>query len=370
MRPSILTVNAGSSSLRFAIYEAGEEPRLCSSGKVDRIDPNGFAGATDALQDWLGRQPSARSIVAVGHRVVHGMKRSEPERVTARLLKDLRRIRAYDPDHLPNEITLIETLLRHYPEWMPVACFDTAFHHAMPSAARLLPLPRRYIDKGIVRYGFHGLSYSYLMEELRRLDPRAANGRLILAHLGNGASIAAVHRGKPMDTSMSFTSAAGLVMGTRAGDIDPGLLRFFMRTGGMSVERFDEMITRKSGLLGLSGTTADVRDLLAKENHDPHAAEALEVFCYQARKWIGSFAAVLGGIDTLVFTAGIGENAPEIRRRICQGLGFLGIELDQRRNTRNAAVISRNESRVTVRVIRTNEEIVIARYVSRMLRKG
>jgi acetate kinase len=249
-----------------------------------------------------------------------------------------------------------------------VACFDTAFHRTMPRVAKLLPIPRRYTTRGMQRYGFHGLSYAYLMEELARLgDPTARKGRVILAHLGNGASLAAVRDGKSMDTSMGFTPAAGLVMSTRSGDLDPGLLSFLSRTRKMTSWQFEQMVNHQSGLLGVSETSSDMRDLLAREGRDVRAAEAVALFCYQAKKWIGSFAAALGGVDTLVFSAGIGENCPPVRRRICAGLGFLGIELNPARNRKNAPRISSAASRVTVRVIHTDEERMIARSVTRLL---
>jgi acetate kinase len=240
----------------------------------------------------------------------------------------------------------------------------------MPRVARLLPIPRRYAAKGVERYGFHGLSYAYLMEELRRLDPAAAKGRLILAHLGNGASLAAVRSGKSIDTSMGFTPAAGLVMSTRTGDLDPGLLYYLARTERMTAARLQRMVNHESGLLGVSGTSSDLRDLLAREGGDVRAAEAVALFCYQARKWIGSFAAALGGLDTLVFTGGTGENAPLVRERICDELGFLGIELDPKRNAKNAPLISPDSGRVKVRVIRTDEELMIAKSVTRLLNLG
>jgi acetate kinase len=248
-----------------------------------------------------------------------------------------------------------------------VACFDTAFHRRMPGIARLLPIPRRYAARGVERYGFHGISYSYLIEVLRRIDPAAANGRVILAHLGSGASLCAVRDGMSLDTSMGFTPASGLVMATRTGDLDPGIAYYLARTAGVSPARFQRIVNHESGLLGVSGVSADLRDLLARPRHDRRAAAAVELFCYQVTKWIGSFAAVLGGLDTLVFSAGIGENAPLIRRQICTGLGFLGIELDASRNAANAAVISSPKGRVRVRVIPTDEELMIARLASRAL---
>jgi len=251
-----------------------------------------------------------------------------------------------------------------------VACFDTAFHQTMPRVARLLPIPRRFDTKGIQRYGFHGLSYAYLMEELVRLgDPAAAHGRVILAHLGNGASLAAVHDGKSIDTSMGFTPTAGLVMSTRSGDLDPGLAPYLERTEHLTTQQFYKMVNHESGLLGISETSSDMRDLLAQEAKDIRAAEAVTLFCYQAKKWIGSFAAVLGGLDTLVFAGGIGENCPAIRTRICDGLGFLGIDLHDERNAETAAVISLDSAQVKVRVIRTDEELMIARSVTRLLKR-
>jgi acetate kinase len=390
--PCILTINGGSSSVRFAVYEAGATPRRRLDGKIDRIglsgtnlavnDPAGkpqvprrlaaadHRSAVRFLLDWLEAQPVFASVKAAGHRVVHGMKHSEPERVTPKLLAELHRLTPYDPDHLPREIGLIEALQRRHPELPQVACFDTAFHRTMPRVAKLLPIPRRYAAKGVERYGFHGLSYSYLMEELGRLDPAAIKGRVILAHLGNGASLAAVRNGKSIDTSMGFTPTAGLVMSTRTGDLDPGLVYFLARTERMTAAQFQRMVNHESGLLGVSGTSSDLRDLLAHEAADVRAAEAVALFCYQAKKRIGSFAAALGGLDTLVFAAGIGEHAPLIRQRICDGLGFLGIELNQKRNAKNAPLISPDAGRVKVRVIRTDEELMIARSVTRVLNLG
>jgi acetate kinase len=321
----------------------------------------------NSLIDWLEKQDVFASIQSVGHRVVHGMNHNQPEIVTQELLDDLHRISPYDPDHLPREIELIETFRRRHPKLLQVACFDTAFHHTMPRVSKLLPIPRCFDAKGIRCYGFHGLSYSYLMEELGRLgDSTAKTGRVILAHLGNGASMAAVLDGRSIDTSMSFTPVSGLVMGTRSGDLDPSLVSYLARTERMSTKQFYEMINHKSGLLGVSETSSDMRDLLAHEAHDVRAAEAVALFCYHAKKWIGSFASVLGGLDTLVFAGGIGENAPAVRARICEGLGFLGIELDEARNTKNAPVISEAGGRVKVHVIRTNEELMIARSVCRI----
>jgi acetate kinase len=301
------------------------------------------------------------------------MKHTQPEVVTQDLLDELDRISTYDPVHLPGEIELMEAFRKQYPKLTQVACFDTAFHRAMPRVAKLLPIPLRYEEMGVERYGFHGLSYAYLMEELKRLDPDAAKGRVILAHLGNGASLAAVLGGKSIDTSMSFTPASGMMMSTRSGDLDPRLVNFLAKTGEMSPAQFDHLANHESGLLGISGTGSDMRDLLDLldlEKPDDRAAKAVELFCYQAKKLIGSFAAALGGLDALVFSGGIGENAPVIRERICEGLGFLGVELDSSRNAKSEGLISPDARQVAVRVIRTDEELMIARSVGRVLGLG
>ncbi len=387
---NILTINAGSSSIRFALFDCAGRPIRVLDGKMERIGSpdaclsvrtvGGAAtqidvqaargrGAVDSLLEWL--QGSAVAAPdAVGHRVVHGMLHTAPERVTAELLAELRRITPYDPEHLPRELELIEALQRVYSKVPHVACFDTAFHRSMPAVATQLPIPRRYAHKGVQRYGFHGLSYTFLMQELTRIaGPVAASGRVILAHLGSGASLAAVQGGRCIDTSMGFTPAAGLVMGTRSGDLDPGLMSFLALSESMNAEQFQTMVNHESGLLGVSETSADVRDLLERELADSRAREALALFCYQAKKWIGSFAAVLGGVDTLVFAGGIGENAAPLRRRICDGLQFLGIEIDELKNQRNAPQISPDTAAVAVRVIHTDEEIIIADLTATLLGK-
>jgi acetate kinase len=390
---SILTINGGSSSIKFAEYQLGHPLNRILHGTVDRIgmsgtnltfhltganhqdtrllDASDHKSAATFLSNWFEEQESFASVQAVGHRVVHGMQHTAPELVTPELLDELHRISPYDPDHLPSEIELIEVFRQRHPKLPQVACFDTAFHRTMPRVAKLLPIPRCYDAKGVQRYGFHGLSYAYLMEELARLgDPAATTGHVILAHLGNGASMAAVRDGKSIDTSMGFTPTAGLVMSTRSGDLDPGLAPYLARTELMTTQQFYEMVNHKSGLLGVSQISSDMRDLLAQEGHDIRAAEAVALFCYQAKKWIGAFAAALGGLDTFVFAGGIGENAPLIRARICDGLGFLGIALSESRNAETAGVISTDASRATVRVIRTDEDLMIARSVCRILGLG
>ncbi len=386
----ILTMNGGSSSIKFALYEAREIPTRLLQGKIDRIglkdttltfhhekedqqdtlkvDAPDHPSAANFLMNWLEKQGRFSAVKVVGHRVVHGMNHTAPAFITPELLEELHRITPYDPDHLPDEIELIETISQRHPKLTQVACFDTTFHSTMPHVAQLLPIPRRFEAKWIMRYGFHGLSYSYLMEELARVaGTKAAQGRVILAHLGSGASMAAVHKGRSMDTSMGFTPAGGLMMGTRPGDLDPGVAWYLMRSENLTPKQFNTLINHESGLLGVSETSSDMHDLLGSQTTDIRAAEAVELFCYQAKKWIGAFAAALGGLDTLVFSGGMGENAPEIRARICNGLEFLGIEIDEKQNKTNALVISTDKGRTAVYVIPTDEEWMIAKTCGQML---
>ena len=392
--PRILTINGGSSSIKFALFEAGDSLQRILDGRIERIGlpeatlrvkgvnpADNFSRlvaapdhtvAVGALMDWIAERSGSDELSAVGHRVVHGgPKYYKPQRITAEMVEELRRLSPFDPDHMPEEILLTEAFHRRFPHLPQVACFDTAFHHDLPRVAQLLPIPRRYEAQGVRRYGFHGLSYAFLMEELARLgDPAATTGRVILGHLGNGASLAAVRDGKPVDTSMSFTPTAGVPMSTRSGDLDPGLVWYLARADKMSAKQFNEMVNFHSGLLGISETSSDMRDLLERETQDVRAAEAVALFCYQVKKWIGGFAAALGGLDTLVFAGGIGENAPAVRARICDGLEFLGITIEEKRNTANEGVISAATSRVAVRVIRTDEERMIAKTVCRLLGLG
>ena len=381
MHPTVLTLNGGSSSIRFAVFSSDRPPAALLRGKIERIGADAKMSVTRGqeaplelapksrdrdsaiafLLNWLEGQPEFASLVAVGHRVVHGMSHCAPERVTAELLEELARIVPFDPEHLPGEIALMDAVRRRHSELPQIACFDTAFHQSMPRVAVQLTLPRRFEARGVRRYGFHGLSYTYLIEELRRLgDPAATNGRVILAHLGSGASMAAVRSGISVDTSMGFTPTAGLVMGTRSGDLDPGVMSYLALEEGMDAARFRTMVNHESGLLGISETSADVRDLLERESSDSRAAEAIDLFCYQARKWIGAYTAALGGLDTLVFAGGIGENSAPVRARICACMKFLGIELDGGENARHASRISPVGAPVSVRVIRTDEESIIA----------
>ena len=387
----ILTINGGSSSIKFALFQADHALRRILEGRIERIGLPDAAlvvkglnaadtisrqvaapdhtAAVKVLMDWIEERIGIDRLTAVGHRVVHGgPKYSEPQRITTELVAELSQLSPFDPEHLPEEIQLTEAFHRRFPDLVQVACFDTAFHRGMPRVARLLPIPRRFDAKGVERYGFHGLSYAFLMEELERLaGPEAAHGRIILAHLGNGASLAAVNKHKPVDTSMGFTPAAGVPMSTRSGNLDPGLVWYLARTEGIDARRFNEMVNFKSGLLGVSGISSDMRELLEREGVEVRAAEAVALFCYQVKKCIGAFAAALGGLDTLVFAGGIGENAAKVRARVCDGLGFLGVELEEKQNAVNAGVISTDGSRVTVRVMRTDEEWMIAKTVCRIL---
>src|SRR6267154_183594 len=368
----VLTINGGSSSIRFALsgctMTVDEMHHGAASRTETAVDATDHRSAAVSLLDRLGAQPWFAAVRAVGHRIVHGMQHSSPERVTPSLLAELRKITPYDPEHLPRELELIETIRRMHPSLEQVACFDTAFHRTMPRVATVLPIPRRYESKGVQRYGFHGLSYTYLMAELGRIgDPAAARGRVILAHLGNGASLAAVRDGRCIDTSMGFTPTSGLVMSTRSGDLDPGVMSFLALTESMDAAAFQKMVTHSSGLLGVSETSSDIRDLLAREAQDARAAEAVSLFCYQIKKWIGAFAAALGGVDTLVFAGGIGENAAAVRARVCEGLQYLGIHLDDARNAQGGALVSADAGSVAVRVIRTDEESVIADATVRLL---
>lgn len=387
---SVLALNSGSSSVRFSVYGVEGTPSLRLEGKLDRvrlpgtslsfhnlitaqnhtrlIGPGDGSPVADIILALLQEQGEFGSIVAVGHRVVQGFDQVQPRVVTEELLRELEALIPYDPEHLPQELELIRLIRQRHPGLPQITCFDTLFHRDMPRVARLLAIPRRYESQGLRRYGFHGLSYTFLMERMKQLaGDEAAQGRIILAHLGNGSSMAAVREGKCMETSMGFTPASGLVMGTRSGDIDPGLIPCLVRTGPMTAEQCDHLLNHESGLLGVSGTSSDMRDLLEMEKHDLRAAEAVDLFCHQAKKCVGSFAAVLGGLDTLVFSGGIGEHCPSIRARICAGLEFLSLEIDPAANHATRSVISAAAGRVTVRVIPTDENLMIVRSICQTL---
>ena len=387
---TILTINGGSSSIKFTIYELEKVLTQILSGSIENINSqnstfnftnsktkesintpieiNDFEDAANYLLDWLALQVAFNAVNAVGHRIVHGMQHTSPEKISAELLQELKQICAYDPEHLPGEIKLIEIFTKRYPAFIQVACFDTAFHSTMPHVAKLLPIPRKYFNMGIQRYGFHGLSYAYLMQELQRMaGNETANGKIILAHLGNGASIAAVKNGKCIDTSMGFTPTAGLIMGTRSGDLDPGVAWYLMQVEKLTPKEFNDLINHQSGLLGISATTSDMKEIIKNKNTDTRSAEAFELFCYQAKKFIGAYIAALEGLDTLIFSGGIGEHSPAVRSQICDGLEFLGIELCEIKNMNNEDIISCATSKITVRVIKTNEQLMIAKMVCNVL---
>ncbi len=384
----VLTINSGSSSIKFSVYdmEGGEEREV--SGRLDRIGlPSGLfeargadggiladerlvlADHSEALKKlllWLKKE--AHRPDAVAHRLVHGGPEFKKiSLIDERLVRMLKGLVAFAPEHLPHQIKAIEACKAAYPELPQVACFDTAFHAMMPDAARMYPLPRRFREEGILRYGFHGISYEYIAGELKAMG-RA--GRAVIAHLGNGASMCAIRDGQSIDTTMGFTPAGGLMMSKRTGDLDPGVIIYLLKEKGLSPDEVNDLVNHRSGLLGVSGISPDMEDLLSKEKTDTRAKEAVELFCYQAKKFLGALVATLGGLETLVFTAGIGENSPAVRERICSGLGFLGIELSPERNSRNEAVISKDESPVKVMVIKTNEELMMARHAKKAVMGG
>jgi acetate kinase len=378
----VLCVNSGSSSLKVALYEDEtpivsaavegiglDEGRLTvrdAAARVLREEPGVFPDASAALHRAVAAAgfPAPH---AAGHRIVHGgADHAAPERVTPQLLAALRTLVPLAPLHLPAALHGIEAASAHFPELPQVACFDTAFHRRMPAVAQRLPLPRALRAKGIERYGFHGLSYEYVVATVGA----ATLGRAIIAHLGNGASLAAVRDGLPVDTTMGFTPTGGLMMGTRSGDLDPGVLVHLLAHEGYDAAAIERLVDHESGLLGVSGVTSDMKALLETRGTQPHAAEAVELFCYVLRKHIGAFAAVLGGIDTLVFTGGIGERAAPVREDTCRGLEHLGIQIDHTRNARHDAVISVLGSTCTVRIVPTDEDLMIARHTRALLARS
>ncbi|MBD1366513.1 acetate/propionate family kinase [Mucilaginibacter sp. ZT4R22] len=381
----ILCINGGSSSLKFGIYEVHSyalvirgqvgsigKANSCLeikgiSGQIILRKPAGkknIAAAADDLIEWLKENEINYPITAIGHRLVQGGPlHRQPELITLQLLNNLQQYVYLAPNHLPDEISTIEKFISAYPHVRQIACFDTAFHAHMPAHAKNYPLPAQYLQKGLFKYGFHGLSYSYIMQKLKEQDADAAQQKIIIAHLGNGASMAAVDHGISIDTTMGISPIGGLVMGTRCGDLDPGVLLFLMNQYQMAPAKLDELFSKESGLKAIAGVS-DMQELMKKAPHHPEAEAALKTFCYSAKKFIGALAAALEGLDTLIFTGGIGENAASIRDRICQGLDFIGIELDPKKNTGNKNIISKSTSRVTVRVIKTDEELMIAQLVN------
>jgi acetate kinase len=390
--PVILTINGGSSSIKFALFSVEANLRRVFSGEVERIGtPGTFLTATrdyssdidkqviaaatfqdgiEALLSYLRQRLNQAKIDVIGHRIVKGGQHLvDHQIITADVVAELHRMEPFDLDHLPPEIALINAFGQAFPRITQIACFDTAFFKDLPPIAQLLPIPRHYLNSGVRRFGFHGLSYTYLVSQLGVVaGSEIANGRVVIAHLGSGASMAAVHNGKPIDTTMAFTPTSGLVMGTRPGDVDPGLLLYLMKERRCSIEEMGMFISHQCGLLGLSETSSDMRDLLMKRETDSRAAEAVQLFCYQAKKHLCAMISTLGGLDTIVFAGGIGERSPEVRDGICRSLDFIGIKLDAGKNTDGCDLISEESSRVGVRIISTNEEVVIARTACSMLK--
>ncbi|MFY9688900.1 MAG: acetate/propionate family kinase [Candidatus Acidiferrales bacterium] len=383
---TILTINRGSGTLKAGLYKATDSPTLVASIKVDRagtpearikiadaskktlldssVQEAGANSDLSAVLKWLKNSNYISHLAGIGHRLVHGGPHyTESQRITPEVLAELEKIAPLDPDHTPQAIQNIRFFSDRLPHTPQIGCFDTAFHATLPKVARTYALPRKFYDEGLRRYGFHGLSCEYILQQLRATDPALAVGRLIIAHLGNGASMTAVNNGKSVDTSMGFTPLEGLVMGTRSGDIDPAAVIYLDQHDRLSPRDIDALLNKQSGLLGVSGTSSDMRDLLEKEARDEHAAEAVALFCYRAKKYVGAYAAALGGLDALIFAGGIGENAPPVRERVCAGLDFLGLEIDPAANRSNAPVISSARTHVKIKVIKTDEDIVIAQHV-------
>jgi acetate kinase len=386
-----LVLNAGSSSLKFCVFRrpGGEKWLLEARGQIEGIgilphlsvkEAGGKAiaetnlgaqvcdgtTAIEALAHWLRSQYGGARVLAVGHRVVHGgTQYAKPTVVTRKVLADLYELVPLAPLHQPHNLAAIAAVFERLPDVPQVACFDTGFHLGRPRVAELIPLPREICKSGLQRYGFHGLSYEYVTYALAAVAPEIASGRIIIAHLGSGASLCALNKGKSVDTSMSFTALDGLCMGTRPGNIDPGAVLYMFQSLGMTAKEVETVLYKKSGLLGISGVSNDMRDLLG--SRAPEARLAVDYFVYRATKEIGALAAVLGGVDGLVFTAGIGENSPEIRRRICDASSWLGVELDAEANTTGGLRISAPQSKVSAWVVPTNEELMIARHTGSLL---
>ena len=387
---AILVLNAGSSSLKFSVFQNRDPPQPLFRGQIEALFTSptftasderetveekrwpegtrlGHRGAIAFLFDRLRDGALARHpIVGAGHRVVHGGTRFvEPVFVDGKTLAELEALVPLAPLHQPHNVAAIVEVARTAPDVPQVACFDTSFHRTQPAVAQAFALPRRYAAEGVRRYGFHGLSYEFVASTLATLDVRAAEGRTIAAHLGNGASLCAMASGRSVATTMSFTALDGLVMGTRCGAIDPGALLYLIESRGLDGAALSRLLYEESGLLGVSGISSDMRVLL--ESREPQASEAVDLFAYRIRREIGSMAAALGGLDALVFTGGIGENAPSIRARVCRDATWLGVELDEQKNAAGGPRISRDGSRVSAWVVHTNEELMIARHTQRVL---
>jgi len=381
--------------LKFAIYEFGDAESICLSGSFEKISLSegrfhvknasgntlnqidlqikNHESAVEKLFKWLETNHyPAEKLDAIGHRFVHGRdKFKSPTIVTPEVIQDLKSFIPLAPDHLPEEIKVVETITKNYSGLVQVLSFDTAFHADMPRVAKTFPLTRQLIEEGVKRYGFHGLSYEYIMEELNRIAvSKVAEERIIIAHLGSGSSMAAVKNGKSIDTTMGFTPTGGLMMSTRPGDLDPGVILYLLQEQKLSPDKINDILNKQAGLLGISDRSSDMKELLEIQKSDNKAGESIELFCYQAKKFLGAMTAALGGLDSLVFTGGIGENAPLIRKLICTDMGFVNIQLDESLNLNNAPVISGDDSSIKVRVIKTNEELMIARHTYKVMSKN
>jgi acetate kinase len=385
-----LIVNTGSSSIKLAVFDdtgmdeatvsasaerlgRGEttlEIRPRNRDEVSRTRVDSLAGAIGAFLDWLEEEGQLEQLEAIGHRVVHGgTSYSSPVVVDDRVRNDLEHLISIDPEHLPRALACIKAVGQRLPQTPQVACFDTAFHQAMPSETMHLSVPRGLFERGVRRYGFHGLSYEYIVQELGRIDPESDAKRTIIAHLGNGASMAAVREGKSIDTTMGMTPTGGLMMGTRSGDLDPGVVLAVMHMEDYDAEGMNQLLNKESGMIGISGVSGDMRDLLDAESTNERAALAVSMFCLSARKQIGAFTAVLGGLDRLVFSGGIGEHAAPVRSRICAGFEYLGLSIHKEANAENREVVSTGSSRVEVRIVRTDEDAMIARHTRDLIRR-
>jgi acetate kinase len=389
---TILTINAGSSSIKLALFKAAEKPQQfyeisisnigLNDAEIKIVSANIADNSTESIEalnsmtavakliDKIKTKITDPEIMVIAHRIVHGgPDYYKPSLITPELVTTLKKITFFDPVHLPLEIEIIEMFQKMFPNTPQVACFDTALHHDLPDVAKQFAIPRKYQARGLRRYGFHGLSCTYIIERLADLEgSESMNSKVIIAHLGSGVSLTAVNNGKSIDTTMGMTPASGVVMSSRSGDLDPGLGLYLFKHEGIDPIKFNDLINFKSGLLGISGTSSDMKKLLQIESTDENAKQAIDLFCYSIKKAIGSLSAALGGLNTLVFTGGMGENASEIRSKICDGLEYLGIIIDNQKNSTNNGIISRGPSLVTVRVIHTDESSIIANQARELIK--
>ncbi len=391
MNGHILTLNSGSSSLKFSVFDCENSLSVVGSGSLsgikteegrfssrwnntkssENIELENHEKALEKLFVWLEDKLDPERLIAVGHRLVHGGRQfMKPIFIDDSVFEQLEQLSRYAPLHLPAALSTVKIARLKFPRPKHIGCFDTSFHRTMPMVAKVLPMSKQLYDEGVEKFGFHGLSYEFVVSELERFGQGIAEGKLLIAHLGNGCSIAAVEGRKSVDTTMGFSPSGGLVMGTRSGDIDPGLIRYYASEKGYSAEEFCALANSKAGLLGLSGLSSDMQELLEQEDNSADARLAIDIFCYHVRKHIGALSAVLGGLDTLVFTGGIGENSAVIRSRICQPMGYLGIQLDSSLNDNGHEIseISSPGSRTRTFVVKTNEELMIATHCQSLIR--